>query len=300
MVRAERPRRTAMQTLAASLLAAACSGGELTPTEVILLVDSDLRVPEEIDFLDIRVAGPSGPEQDASAMLSADHGLPRRLILRDDSGLGGHLHITVAGRQGGVEVVSRVVDTAFEEGRQVTLHIDLLRSCVGVACGEQTCTASGCADTALSSGDSPDLDGPGAGAAQPAATGVTDAGLRDASVPSVFDAAWAGLDAGDAAAPALGDGGAPDASPPAVAPAPMDAGASTTVPFSDTGTAVSPIPHDGGLRDASVARDAAPGSPSTGAQTACTPSLLCLLSCGSASRVNQLLACACLLECATQ
>jgi hypothetical protein len=289
-----------MQTLAASLLAAACSGGELTPTEVILLVDSDLRVPEEIDFLDIRVAGPSGPEQDASAMLSADHGLPRRLILRDDSGLGGHLHITVAGRHGGGEVVSRVVDSAFEEGRRVTLHIDLLRSCVGVACGEQTCTASGCADTALSTGNSPALEMPGAGAAQPASSNASDAGLRDASVAPVIDAAWAGRDAGDMATSSLGDGGDPDASPPAVAPAPMDAGAPTTVPFGDTGTSVAPIPRDGGLKDASVAGDAAPGSPPTGAQSACTPSLLCLLSCGSASRVNQLLACACLLECATK
>jgi hypothetical protein len=305
MVSSQRALGVVLRSLITVVLASACSTGELTPTEVILLVDSDLGVPDELDYLDIRVAGPRGPEQDASTHLSAEHGLPRRLVLRDASGQGGSLHIVVLGRHGSADVVSRVADAAFEEGRQVTLTIDLLRSCVGVQCGAQTCTASGCADTDLAHGEVPDLGATTAPQTQPASSAAVDAGALDASNPSSSDAGQTGLDAGARGAapvPTARDAGAPGLSTPASSAGPtMDASTSPAIPSGDAGAAITVSPPDAGMVDAATPRDAGVGQvPATTGQAACEPSLLCLISCATATRATQIPACVCLLECATQ
>jgi hypothetical protein len=275
----------------------------VSTTEVLVVTDSDLEVPAELDFLEVRAIGPNGKEQRASGALSAERGLPRRVALRHATGNLGPLHIVASGQKSGREVVSRTVDTAFQDGRQVVLHIALLRSCVGVACGQQTCTASGCASTEIVGDDLPDFG------AEVVPSPLPNDESMDASAHAAAadDAGTASGAEAAAARPApgetVGDGTEPVTTVASATPdAGVTAAAAPPVLLADGGA------HDAGqsardasvdaatapMRDASVAGDAGPIQPPDG----CVPSARCIRACQSAPRDQQTKACACLLNCA--
>ena len=165
-------------------LACACS---TTPrTEVVLVVDSDLDVPAELDRIEVTVTGPDARMEMAMALLGdGEPVLPRTLGLVHGGDALGPFQVEVVGTRGGLSVVSRSASFAFvrRETRVLTMH--LVRSCIGASCGAgSTCGERGC--ESISRGSLPEWTG------EPPRLGDTpDAGMdagMDASFDSAFDA----------------------------------------------------------------------------------------------------------------
>jgi hypothetical protein len=292
--------------LAGAFLSMNCSTAEGPATEIVVVTESDLEVPAELDYLEVRAIGPNGKEQRASSILSTARGLPRRVVLRHATGNLGPLHIVASGQKTGREIVSRVADTAFQEGRQVVLHLALLRSCVGIDCGGQTCTSAGCVSTDVLGEGLPELGELPTPGAVPFGADETDMGARPDPQ----------LDAGGPAEPIVADAMPASAAPvkPETSPAlpPM----ATTPDASVTPPANVPAAYaDAGVRDAgppssdassAVAMEApqdAGGFADAGAIRlidGCVPSERCVRTCQSAPRSEQARACACLLTCIQQ
>lgn len=229
---------------AAALLFALCAcQAEPEPrTEILLVVDSDLRVPDQLDRLEVRVEGPGELVQSAAAQLDdTNNPLPRSVALVHRGGPLGPLHATVQGKSGDQVVIAREARLSFLAGRTLVLPMHLAASCLGFDCGEQTCTERGCESidvdpTTLApyAGDEPGLPRADGGGRE------FDAGARDA----------AALDAGESAD---GDAGSD------VSPAP-EGGLASEAGGQDAGT------QDGGGE--AEAADAGPGDAG-----ACMPAL---------------------------
>lgn len=169
----------------------ACKGDELPRTEVLLVVDSDLSVPSQLDRIEVRVQGPDGTTQEAAADLLEPSTLPRSVGLVHERGALGPLRATVQGKLGGAVVVTREAELAFLAGRTLVLPLHLVARCVGVSCTEgQSCGESGCSSrvvepTTLSdySGSEPRLAGgePGPLDASSEPMAQPDSGPADAS-----------------------------------------------------------------------------------------------------------------------
>lgn len=134
--------------LAAILLAACvlhgCEASEMS--EILVVVDSDLRSPVELDRVEIEVIEPNGEAQTASAELgSGELLLPRRLGLVHRDGPLGPLMIAATARLDGELVVERTAHVSFLRREVVALRMDLLRGCIDVTCrARETCAEGGC------------------------------------------------------------------------------------------------------------------------------------------------------------
>ncbi len=129
------------------LLVAACT---VTPrTEVVLVIDSDLEVPEQLDQLVLDITSPDGATRSASARLSeGEPPLPRTLtVLPADGALVGY-EVVARGLRAETEIVSRRARFDFVERVSAVLTMHLVASCVGRDCGGQTCSEVGCQDVA--------------------------------------------------------------------------------------------------------------------------------------------------------
>lgn len=116
-------------------------------TQVVVVVSSDLRVPDEIDRVVIEGTLPDGRTFDATAELHGANGeeLPRVLTLVRRAGPPGPIALRVVGRHGRVVVVERTAQVAFLPGRTRMLPVELLRMCQGVTCPPgETCGDGGC------------------------------------------------------------------------------------------------------------------------------------------------------------
>lgn len=134
----------ALLGLLAPLVTFGCSP-ELT--EVIIVVDSDLDVPDELDTAFIEVKGPTGDVRQATARLDGERGipLPRTLGVVHRGGPLEPLDVLVEGRLGRRAIIQRHARTGFVEGETRVLRMWLLRSCVGKMCDvDETCTEQGC------------------------------------------------------------------------------------------------------------------------------------------------------------
>lgn len=184
--------RRLLRTLALTL-AAACSQSADPVTELVVVVDSDLAVPAELDEISVRATGPDGTAQMASARLGVGMTpLPRALVLNHEAGLLGPLQVRVEGKRGGGSVVTRDAQASFVVGKSLVLPLHLVAACRARRCtGDQTCTEYGCAERDLDSdaldewsGEKPRLGpvdaGPPEDASEPPAA---DAGTRDAAAP---------------------------------------------------------------------------------------------------------------------
>jgi hypothetical protein len=193
-----------LRTLALTL-AAACSQSAEPVTELVLVIDSDLGVPTDLDEISVRATGPDGAAQTAGARLGAGMTpLPRALVLSHESGPLGPLQVRVEGKRGGSSVVTRHAQASFVLGKSLVLPLHLVGACRARRCpDDQTCSELGCIDRSLDSdsleewsGDKPRLAPFDAGeedgaAPEPMDASVADAGARDAS----SEAATPGADA---------------------------------------------------------------------------------------------------------
>ena len=109
--------------VALTALLTACTG-ELT--ELLVVVDSDLAVPSELDSVRVTTESMS-----AAGALTNVSPLPRTVGIVHRGGESyGPLVITVVGTQGGTEVVRAQVTTSFIRGQTLVLPVHLSRRCI--------------------------------------------------------------------------------------------------------------------------------------------------------------------------
>lgn len=134
--------------LASLVLLAACADD---PTQLVVVVDTDLGIPTELDAVRVEVVTPSGerPEPIRQA-LSAQGDLPRWVTLVHRGGPLGPIEIEAVGSLAGGDVVRRQASASFVAGQTRTLRLELLRRCVDVTCPlGRTCGGDGCRDPAV-------------------------------------------------------------------------------------------------------------------------------------------------------
>ena len=144
-------RRAALTLVAAVATVASAASCEHPITQLILVIDTDLRVPDDIDLVHIGVLGPTEIPADQTVALAGDAaiGLPLSLGLVSDSDRLGPVKITVDGQlttgADPITVVTRNVRTTFVQDETRVVLVRLLASCVGHMCpDEQTCNDGTC------------------------------------------------------------------------------------------------------------------------------------------------------------
>lgn len=128
-----------------ALFTTACSASHPTRTEVMVVVDSNLRVPSELDAVEIEASSPKGTKRRAKSSLQKTADLPGTVGLLHPGGALGTFHVVVRGKLGDALVLTREADFSFVQGQTLTLSMNLLRSCVDVTCpADETCGEQGC------------------------------------------------------------------------------------------------------------------------------------------------------------
>ena len=148
--------RAIPRALRASLLTAlvgtsmlACS--EQPRTEVVVVVDTDMAVPDQIDRIALLVTGPDGREERADAVLGDGQApLPRTLGLLHRGGAFGPFRAVATAYLGDEARLTRHAEFDFQEKQTVVLIMHLLDACQGRDCGAQTCTERGCSSVRIS------------------------------------------------------------------------------------------------------------------------------------------------------
>ncbi len=165
-------------------------------TEVLVVTDSDLTVPTQLDTLETVVMSPGGTMQRSMADLNTQ-GLPRTLsLIHEGDGPLGPFDVSVSGRLGGSVVVSRQAAFTFVQGERRVLLMHLVASCRTNSCsGAQTCTENGCrsidvpeSDLLPWTGSPPTLEGGG---------GTPDGGTPDGGTPDATPDTGSGCPAGE-------------------------------------------------------------------------------------------------------
>ncbi|AKF09069.1 Tryptophan synthase alpha chain [Sandaracinus amylolyticus] len=164
---------------------AACEADPLT--EIVVVTDTDLDVPEGIDAIRITASDPQGVSQEALADLGggAERPVTLGLVSRQGSGT---LEVVVVGERDEVEILRRTARVSFVRGRTVALRMDLWEDCIGQLCGaDRTCGDHGCRPVAIEASELVDWSGeppPAPDASLALDGGGMDAGVRpDAQVP---------------------------------------------------------------------------------------------------------------------
>jgi hypothetical protein len=121
---------------------AACEG---SPTEVVIVADTDYVVPTEIDLFVVSVTGPDEQTKDATQSLVSAAELPATLGIVHEGGALGPFVATFRGELGGGTVASRAARFTFVAGEIRALRLTLERACAPVICGaEETCAGGAC------------------------------------------------------------------------------------------------------------------------------------------------------------
>jgi hypothetical protein len=267
--------------LTAWWLAAACS----SPTQLIVLIDSDFAVPEELAGVMVSVVDERGKNVGASSFDLAALGLPMSFGIEPTGDLvDERVRIVVTGvGPSGASLVERVAIVGFVDGERHLLAMFLARSCRGMSCPDgQTCSERGCISAEVVVEDLPVVDPGGeighdsgvhadAGAPNPDASEsdasvVEDSGADDAGEAPDADAGDldADADAGDAGPGDAGSGDADadtDGGQEADAMPPADSGFADATPPFDSGAPPDAMPpiDSGSLPDAMPPFDS--GSP---------------------------------------
>lgn len=126
------------------LLLAGCSNF----SEVVLVVDGDLRTPDEIDQIRVTVEDESGAALETMARIGDIRGqFPKTVsIIHDPNTRLGPTIVNVIGLKDGEEILRSVARFSFEQDQSKQLRVVLSRRCLGVmSCGgETTCGETGC------------------------------------------------------------------------------------------------------------------------------------------------------------
>ena len=200
----------------------ACAEEAKPLTELIVVVDSNLAVPGELDEIVVTTAGPDTTVREAVATLGPGQvAVPRYVTLAHEQGPLGPIAVRVTGKLNGSAVLERQAQVWFVAEHSLVLPLHLARQCLNFACpAAQTCTEAGCQPVAIDSqslaawdGHKPRLDNEsdsdaGGGPVEPdAGEGVVDAGADDAA-SMINDAAVGEADAGMSVPDAGSDSGA--------------------------------------------------------------------------------------------
>ena len=132
--------------LALATCALVLSSCESAVTEVVLVIDSDLATPSQVDSVDITITAPDLTIQTASVSFDDTTpgfvqtlGVSQKDALEDAS-----YAVEVVARKSGVLVVRRRASFSFTTGKRRMLRIELLDDCRGVLCtGGNTCGNGG-------------------------------------------------------------------------------------------------------------------------------------------------------------
>ncbi|MCC6876604.1 MAG: hypothetical protein IT378_20040 [Sandaracinaceae bacterium] len=161
------------------------------PTEVVVVVDSDLAIPTELDRVRVSVTGPSGEQRVSEGALASAAGLPATVGLVHRGGPLGDARVLVEGVRGTDTVVARRASFAWQPNQTLALRLDLLRACLSITCEPmETCGENGCRLIAVAPDElAPYPPPPRRDASVPDAAvqddaGRSDAGPVDASVSS--------------------------------------------------------------------------------------------------------------------
>lgn len=151
-------KRTHLLLACSSVLLASCSSSPLT--ELVIVVDTDLDVPAELDS--VRIEVPGAQQERVTVSFGAGAPRPATLTLVNDRTALGPVNILVTGFAAGGEVIERgATDVFFVRGERRMLRLDLLRSCRGVECGpEQTCEDGACRAASVDPGELSEWDPP--------------------------------------------------------------------------------------------------------------------------------------------
>jgi hypothetical protein len=134
--------------LGAGLLSALACGQAKAPTEVVLVVTSDMAVPAELASVEVAISG-EGAETFSQVYELAGPAhvtLPIVLGLVSKSDQADEFRVAVSGRRVGSTraVVERSAISSFVRGRVVRLDLPLLKRCEGASCAlEDTCGDNG-------------------------------------------------------------------------------------------------------------------------------------------------------------
>jgi hypothetical protein len=129
----------------------ACST-EITPlTQIVVVVDSDLDVPSELNGLLIEVMRTASTPS-AKASLAKTEDLPRSLGIVYGGGPLGPVRVTVQGMLDDTPVVTRTAEVSFRRDKSLRLSLMLTRACRDLLspCDDgQSCADGACADEAI-------------------------------------------------------------------------------------------------------------------------------------------------------
>ncbi len=127
-------------------LALAClSCGEASLTQVVLVVDSDLAVPAELDEIDVTITRPGGATEFATALLGPGDSLPRTLTLVPETQVDQSVRVDIVARHARTFLLQRSARFAFMPGESAILRLTLIAACQSISCeADETCGETGC------------------------------------------------------------------------------------------------------------------------------------------------------------
>ena len=139
----------------------ACAGCNARPlTQLVVVTESSLRVPSELDKKKTDFTAPSVSMRHRMLAIRSISDLPATLGVVHRSGPLGPIHIRVRGRLRSSVVVTREAEVMLEAGRTRRLDLSLDAACRDVTCREaQSCARGTCRSLTIAPGELRDFNG---------------------------------------------------------------------------------------------------------------------------------------------
>ncbi|MCB9596116.1 MAG: hypothetical protein H6719_25565 [Sandaracinaceae bacterium] len=168
-------------------LAGGCVAG---PTQLVVVVDSDLAIPAELDRVRVTVMADDTRMASEEQALGSASLLPLTVAAVPEDDSLGPIDVIAEGFVGSALVVSRRARVTLVRNETRMLRLDLVASCVGTDCGaDRSCGENGCVDVVIDElppwpGTAPRLlDAGGMDADVARDGGARDGGPRDGGGP---------------------------------------------------------------------------------------------------------------------
>jgi hypothetical protein len=137
------------------------SCGQPALTQLIVVVDSDIPVPAQLDAIRVVVTSTDGATMATrDQVLASATELPATLGVVHRDGPLEPITVVAIGRHGESDVVERRAVTGFRRGETIVLAVHLEDRCIGALCpAGETCIGGGCASDAIPASSLPGFDG---------------------------------------------------------------------------------------------------------------------------------------------